>query len=78
MKMSVRAAVESGMPSLAECGGFMYLHETIEGKTGTPYPMVGVIKGAAETPERSRGSAIHRSRNAKKSARMIFTCSWSV
>lgn len=46
MKMSVRAAVESGMPTLAECGGFMYLHETIEGKTGTPYPMVGVIKGS--------------------------------
>lgn len=45
MKRSVRYAIESGMPTLAECGGFMYLHESIEDKSGEKYPTVGAIKG---------------------------------
>ncbi|MBO4904634.1 MAG: cobyrinate a,c-diamide synthase [Lachnospiraceae bacterium] len=45
MKRSLRAAIDAGMPTLAECGGFMYLHETIEDKSGTKYPMVGAVKG---------------------------------
>ena len=45
MKHSVREAIKSGMPTLAECGGFMYLHDTIEDKMGTKYPMVGVVEG---------------------------------
>ncbi|MBO4266347.1 MAG: cobyrinate a,c-diamide synthase [Lachnospiraceae bacterium] len=46
MKRSVKAAIDAGMPTLAECGGFMYLHETIEDKTGAKYPMVGAVKGS--------------------------------
>ena len=30
MLMSVRAALEKQIPCLAECGGFMYLHEKIK------------------------------------------------
>ncbi|MDO4961743.1 MAG: cobyrinate a,c-diamide synthase [Eubacteriales bacterium] len=30
MRESVKKAIEGGLPSLAECGGFMYLHEYIE------------------------------------------------
>lgn len=45
MKKSVLRAIESGMPSLAECGGFMYLHESISDKEQNEYPMVGVVKG---------------------------------
>ncbi len=41
----VRKAIENGLPSLAECGGFMYLHEEIEDKEGNPYKMTGVIPG---------------------------------
>lgn len=38
MRASVRAAVEGGLPTIAECGGFMYLTESIG-----EYPMAGAI-----------------------------------
>ena len=41
MLASIRAALERGLPCIAECGGFMYLTERI----GT-YPMVGYLPGA--------------------------------
>lgn len=40
MRASVRAAIEKGVPCIAECGGFMYLTEAI-GDT----PMVGALPG---------------------------------
>ncbi|PZD96206.1 cobyrinic acid a,c-diamide synthase [Paenibacillus sambharensis] len=42
---SIRQAVEDGMPTIAECGGFMYLTEAIETTDGGRYPMVGLIPG---------------------------------
>lgn len=42
---SVREAIEQGMPTLAECGGFMYLTEELVKSDGTCYPMAGVIPG---------------------------------
>lgn len=45
MLESIREAVLSGMPGMAECGGFMYLHEHIADRDGALYPMAGVIKG---------------------------------
>ncbi len=47
MKDSIRQKIVQGIPYLAECGGFMYLHETMEDMEGTSYPMVGVINGHA-------------------------------
>ena len=44
-KKSILSAIENGMPSLAECGGFMYLNESISDKDGKKYPMVGAVKG---------------------------------
>lgn len=44
---AVRRAVGSGIPCLAECGGFLYLHETLEGQDGKSYAMVNVIRGNA-------------------------------
>ena len=38
MRASVRAAVQGGLPTIAECGGFMYLTEAIDG-----WPMVGAL-----------------------------------
>ncbi len=38
-------ALQSGMPALAECGGFMYLHDTIETQEKEKYPMVGYLHG---------------------------------
>lgn len=45
MLQSIRQAIQNGLPTFAECGGFLYLHDTLEDDTGTAYPMVGVIPG---------------------------------
>ena len=44
-KDSIRMAIASGIPTLAECGGFMYLTESITNTAGNVYPMVGLIPG---------------------------------
>ncbi|GEN34203.1 cobyrinate a,c-diamide synthase [Aneurinibacillus danicus] len=44
-RVSVRRAIEDGMPTFAECGGFMYLTEEIVTTDGESHPMVGVISG---------------------------------
>jgi len=44
MRNSIKSAIEAGMPSLAECGGFMYLHDSIE-VDGKSYKMLGVVPG---------------------------------
>lgn len=44
MTASIRRAAEAKMPIFAECGGFMYLGETIE-KNGIFYAMTGVLPG---------------------------------
>lgn len=45
MKESLKRAIDEGMPSLAECGGFMYLHKTIEDEAGVKYEMVNAVEG---------------------------------
>ncbi|PZE20446.1 cobyrinate a,c-diamide synthase [Paenibacillus xerothermodurans] len=45
VKKSIRGAITRGMPTLAECGGFMYLTEAIEDTRGHSYPMLGLISG---------------------------------
>ena len=55
MRESVAAAVASGMPTVAECGGFLYLHEQLEDDQGASWPMVGVVKARAyRTPKLGR------------------------
>lgn len=46
MRKDMKARLEQGLFCLAECGGFMYLHENMEDDKGKLYPMVGAIKGA--------------------------------
>lgn len=52
MLRSVRAASDRGMPILAECGGFMYLHRSMEGSDGNVYEMAGVLDGRAFKTEK--------------------------
>lgn len=52
MRQSVRAAIDSGMPCMAECGGFMYLHTSMEDMEGKAYRMAGVIDGHAFRTEK--------------------------
>ena len=55
MKDLIREKLKAGMPCMAECGGFMYLHEEMEGMDGNFYQMAGVIPGKAyRTPKLSR------------------------
>ncbi|MBP5282206.1 MAG: cobyrinate a,c-diamide synthase [Lachnospiraceae bacterium] len=48
MRNAIGEAIASGMPSLAECGGFMYLHEAIINADGVSFPMAGVIHGSCK------------------------------
>lgn len=45
MREAVRKAVKSGMPIVAECGGFLYLHDTLTDRNGKKYAMAGVVPG---------------------------------
>ncbi|MDO5410441.1 MAG: cobyrinate a,c-diamide synthase [Lachnospiraceae bacterium] len=55
MLASVKQAVKGGMPCLAECGGFMYLHRRMEDMEHTMHEMAGVIDGEVfRTPKLSR------------------------
>lgn len=46
MLQSIKAAAEDGMPMVAECGGFMYLHSTMIDQEGHSYEMADVVKGS--------------------------------
>lgn len=52
MRESVRACCRSGMPVLAECGGFMYLHDALEDMAGNVHAGVGCITGRAYKTDR--------------------------
>ena len=47
MRESVKRAVMGGMPLIAECGGFLYLHEGLEDQQGAVHQMVGLFNGNA-------------------------------
>ena len=47
MRASVAEAVKQGLPTIAECGGYMYLLDAIE-----QVPMCGVLRGDAERKPR--------------------------
>ena len=46
MRASIREAVNAGLPTAAECGGFLYLGQSLEDTEGKSWPMVGVLPGA--------------------------------
>ncbi|GFI09077.1 cobyrinate a,c-diamide synthase [Lachnospiraceae bacterium] len=52
MRASVCRAVRGGLPCIAECGGFLYLHKSLEGADGRDYPMAGVLDAGAGRRER--------------------------
>ena len=47
MRESIRAAVQGGLPTIAECGGFLYLHRTLDGAE-----MAGVIDADAHMTDK--------------------------
>lgn len=46
MRASIRQAVNAGLPTAAECGGFLYLGQSLEDTEGKSWPMAGVLPGA--------------------------------
>ena len=52
MKKDIRKKVAAGMPCLAECGGFMYLHERLEDADGNMHESCGVIKGEVKNTKK--------------------------
>lgn len=47
MRKEVCEAVSGGLPTIAECGGYMYLLERLHGKNGVTREMCGAISGEA-------------------------------
>ena len=52
MRSSVKKQIARGLPCMAECGGFLYLHEQMEDMEGKSWPMTGVIGGSARKTDR--------------------------
>ncbi len=52
MRQSIREAVTAGLPTVAECGGFLYLQQSLEDDCGCSFPMCGVLPGAGKKTER--------------------------
>lgn len=52
MLKDIKSAIESGLPTVAECGGFLYLCESLEDENGDIYEQVGIFKGAATNKEK--------------------------
>lgn len=48
----IRAAIDSGMPTLAECGGFLYLQKSVQDMGGQSFPLVNVLPGSAHKNNR--------------------------
>lgn len=52
MRRAVGRAVERGLPTVAECGGFLYLGQSLEDEAGTAFPMVGALPGRGVRKEK--------------------------
>ena len=52
LRAAIRDAVQEGLPTAAECGGFLYLGQALEGVDGKVYPMAGVLPGSGHNAGR--------------------------
>ncbi len=52
MLRDIKEAADAGMPILAECGGFLYLMESLEDPEGNEYKMTGVFPGKTHMTEK--------------------------
>jgi cobyrinic acid a,c-diamide synthase len=65
LRREIKQAIESGMPTYAECGGLMYLSRRISYQ-GESHEMVGVIPGDAVMHDRPVGRGyVHLAENAQ-------------
>ena len=52
MREDILRAADSGMPILAECGGFLYLQESLSDPEGINFEMVGALKGKGKMQDK--------------------------
>lgn len=52
MHRAIREGIAQGMPYLAECGGFLYLQQSMEDMEGNIWPSAGVFSGKAYRTKR--------------------------
>lgn len=45
LRAQIAAAVRAGMPTVAECGGFLYLQQELEDERGRSFPQCGALPG---------------------------------
>lgn len=56
----IRRAIQNAMPTLAECGGFLYLQQCLESDQGQQYQLVGALPGRGfSTPRLQRFGYLH-------------------
>ncbi len=54
MRECIAGSVSCGMPTVAECGGFLYLQQSMEDERGKSFPMCGFLPGHGYRTDRLR------------------------
>lgn len=67
MRKEIKAAAESGMPVVAECGGFLYLHTAIRDRDGHHVRWHGMLPAACQDTKRWCVSGISKLMKKKES-----------
>lgn len=52
MRAAIKSSIEAGLPTYAECGGLMYLTDSIKDLKGKVYKMCGIFETKSEMTER--------------------------
>lgn len=76
MRHKLRQAIAEGLPTVAECGGFLYLQQELEGEDGQRYPMLGLLDGVGERNEGLRRFGYLTMTARRDSAYAVIGESW--
>jgi len=60
LRRHLAAALQAGLPAYAECGGLLYLCESLVDLQGDTWPLVGAVPGRAVMHERLQGMGYRR------------------
>ncbi len=52
LRGELQRRISGGLPTIAECGGFLYLVKSLEDEAGRAWPMVGLFEGRAHPTNR--------------------------
>ena len=57
---SLHSHIEAGKPVLAECGGMLYLLDTLQDVAGKTWPMLGILPGSSAMQTKLAALGMHR------------------